>query len=267
MKKLTSFFIILSLSFTFTGCGQNKNENKETNVQMSDYELLSIEEYNRKAFGEKPALLYSITEYEKLPINKKVLCKVIVPENIEEKQLKSTVEAIISKLSSDDKDIDEIMLWLYSNKEVLNNPYDIGVAIWAPNGKLGNVNKYIAKHNIRDEYKIQYKISKEHLLDVKFGLPEEERKLIYLDLMSAESSAIFKEQKEFDKITSEFKDKYDEIDNNNRLILMKEYEDIQEKYKKLQREEIKKVLKKYNITEKESKEIKEEAMSEGWPFQ
>lgn len=134
---------ILILTTILIGCKENKEDTKVRNevspalkIETTDYEIVSIEDQSRKALG-KNLSQYEISELEELPTNKKILYKIVFSKDIKENQVKPTIEKIISKLTTEDSDIDEIILWLYSDKELSNSSYDIGTAIWAPFGKLG----------------------------------------------------------------------------------------------------------------------------------
>ena len=287
MKHLNLILSFLIVTISFYGCKEGKREvetkkqvtagneeKKELNISPAEYEIIEIEDQSRKAFGKKSLSQYTTTEIEKLPTNKKILYKVVLSENIKENNIKPTVEQIVDKLNSDDPEIDEIILWLYSNKDALNNPYDIGSAIWAPNGELGNINSNIAKNNIRENYKIKYNIKRnldEYLeqkskSEVKFGFTEEERKQIFKDLVSAEDKANEYERNEQDKVLDRILEKNGSLDDNSREELKKEYQKISEKAKKIMTEEKSKVLNKYKITEEQEKEISLEGVNENWPF-
>jgi hypothetical protein len=144
-------------------------------------------------------------------------------------------------LTSKDSDIDEIILWLYSDKEISNSTFDIGTAIWAPNGKLGNIDANIAQNNNRVNYKIDYQIKQnlEQYLTQKFetsdkfGLIIDERKQVFKDIVKAEDDAYNYKESEQEKVLKENKSK---------------------------------LLKKYNITSEQLKEIGTEGLDKFWPL-
>lgn len=238
---------ILILTTTLIGCKENKEDTEIRNevspalkIETTDYEIVSIEDQSRKALG-KNLSQYEISELEELPTNKKILYKIVFSKDIKENQVKPTIEKIISKLTTEDSDIDEIILWLYSDKELSNSSYDIGTAIWAPFGKLGNINAEIAKNNNRDNYAIDYNIKNnlEQYLDLKletndkFGFNVDERKQIFKDLVKAEDNAFEYNQSEQDKILKKNKTK---------------------------------LLKKYSITAEQLQEISDEGQDKYWPI-
>jgi hypothetical protein len=282
MKKPSLILTIFILIISFLGCKEDKKEAKTENpvkaeltIETADFEIAKTEDQSRKALGKKPLSQYTTSELERLPTNKKILYRVILSKDIKENQVKPTVEKIVNELTSDDSDIDEIILWFYSSKEVLDKPYDIGTAIWAPNGKLGNIDANIAKNNNRENYKIEYRI-KENLeqyleqnskSEVKFGITENERKQIFKDIVNAEDTANEYERIEQDKVLDGILEKYGKLDDNSREKLKKEYDKISEKAEKIITEGKAKVFKKYKITEEQAKKISTEALTENWPFE
>lgn len=262
MKKVILFLSISILAISLISCKEDKKEvdilndtttelneiqtelneiQTELNIEAVDYKIINIEDKSRKALGNKSLSQYEKPELESLPINKKILYKIVLSKNVKENNIKPTVESIINNLISQDSDIDEIILWLYSDKEMANSGFDIGEVIWAPFGKLGNIDAKIAKSNNRDNYKIDYKIKKnldQYLalkLDMsdKFGFTVEERKQIYKDLIKGEDNAFRYNHSEQDKMLK--------INKN-------------------------KILKKYNITAEQLEEISTEAYDKNWPM-
>jgi len=248
MKKTILVLWIFILALTFGGCKEEKNvsktEEKDTvdlTIETAEYEILKVEDQSRKALGKKSLSQYQATEIENLPTNKRMLYRIVFSKYLTENLVKPTVEKIIKKLASDDVDIDEMILWLYSDQEISDGPYDIGTAIWAPNGKLGNVDANIAQNNNRESYKIEY-LLKSNLdqyltqkLDSsdKFGYTVEERKQIFKEIVEAEDKAF----------------KYDETEQDRRV---KEFKS--------------KILNKYNISIEQLKEVAREGQDKYWPL-
>ena len=257
-SSMIVFFILFGITTE-----SKKEEAVNLTIKTAEYEIIKIEDQSRKALGKKLLSQYQISEIEELPINKRVLYRIILSKDVKENQIKPTVEKIIKKLTSDNSKIDEIILWFYSNKEALNNPYDIGSVIWAPNGELGNINPSIAKGNNRDNYKIEYKIKEnleEYLLqksksEIRFGLTENKRKQFFKDIVKAEDKANEYKRKEEDKV---FKKKINSDQLKTQLLkIQKEVDILMKNYKS-------KVLNKYNISEEQELKISEEAFSENW---
>src|SRR5690606_12014375 len=163
-----------------------------------------------------------------------------------------------------------IILWLYSVKEIINNPFDIGTAIWAPNGQLGNIDENIAKNNNRENYKIEYEIKanldqyiiQKSETEDKLGFTVEERKQIFKEIVKAEDKANSYEHKEQDKLL----DRFETNNDNNREKVKTEYNKISDKAQKLSDEYKSTILKKYNITAEQLKEIGREGLDKYWPL-
>jgi hypothetical protein len=248
MKNPNLILIIFILTLSIASCKEEnrtvKKENKvttELNIDTADYEIINFEDQSRKALGKKPLSQYKTSEIEKLPTNKKIIYRIVLSKDIKENQVKPTIENIIANLTSKDSDIDEIILWLYSDKEISNSTFDIGTAIWAPNGKLGNIDANIAQNNNRVNYKIDYQIKQnlEQYLTQKFetsdkfGLIIDERKQVFKDIVKAEDDAYNYKESEQEKVLKENKSK---------------------------------LLKKYNITSEQLKEIGTEGLDKFWPL-
>ena len=248
MKKANLILSIFILTLSFLGCNEeNKDaetqekETAELTIDTADYEIVKTEDQSRKALGKKSLSQYKKSELEKLPTNKKILYRIVLSKDIKENQVKPTVEKIIDKLTSDDLDIDQIILWLYSDKEISNSTFDIGTAIWAPDGKLGNIDANIAKNNNRENYRIDYQIkqnleqylSQKFETSDKFGLSIEERKQVFKDIVKAEDDAYNFKESDQEKVLKENKSK---------------------------------LLKKYNITAEQLKEIGREGQDKNWPL-
>jgi hypothetical protein len=248
MKNPNLILIIFILTLSIASCKEEnrtvKKENKvttELNIDTADYEIINFEDQSRKALGKKPLSQYKTSEIEKLPTNKKIIYRIVLSKDIKENQVKPTIENIIANLTSKDSDIDEIILWLYSDKEISNSTFDIGTAIWAPNGKLGNIDANIAQNNNRVNYRIDYQIKQnlEQYLTQKFetsdkfGLTIDERKQVFKDIVKAEDDAYNYKESEQEKVLKENKSK---------------------------------LLKKYNITSEQLKEIGTEGLDKFWPL-
>lgn len=173
-------------------------------------------------------------------------------------------------MTSDDLDIDEIILWLYSDKEISNSTFDIGTAVWAPNGKSGDIDANIAENNNRDSYKIDYQIknnldqylSQKSETEDRLGFTVEERKQIFKEIVKAEDKANEYEQTEQDKVLNRF----GTINDNNREKVKAEYNKISDQAQKMTDEYKSTVLNKFNITADQLKEIGREGQDKYWPL-
>lgn len=243
---------------------QESQENKvaETATNQAtpvDYEIVESEDISYKALGNKSLSDYTKQEIINLPTNKKMYYRILVSPEIKEEQVRPTIQKIISDITSNDNDIDEIGLLLYSDKE-LSGAYDVAMATWAPIGQLGNVTPEIAQSNDRTSYEttIQIKENLEEYLqkrgesEDKFGFSEEERRGIFKEIVVAENKA----QAEADKIYPVNISAPNYKQENIMKNAVKSQELI-DKYK-IQ------VRTKYGITEDIENKIVAEAFEEGW---
>jgi len=248
-------------------------EQSKTKIIPVEYEIVKSEDQSRKALGNKSFSDYTVQEISNLPMNKRMWYRIIVSPKIKENEVRTTIEKIISDITQKDDDIDEIILFLYSDKELSDGPYDIGKATWAPKGKLGNITPEIAKSNNRSSYEttIQIKENLEEYLsqrgksEDKFGLTEEERRKFFKEIVAAEDRANSEAEKLYpiDSNNPAFwdgntflQDKFKANMNKN----MDKADELMEKYRA-------EVRIKYNLTEEQSSEITIEAFQEGWPLE
>ncbi len=234
----------------------NPEEKIDTTTSAVSYEIVKTEDMSRKAMGDKSLSDYTTAELKKLPTNKRMSYKVVVPTTIKVEQVKPTVDKIISDLTNKDKDIDEIILNLYSDKESINGMYDVASAIWAPGGELGNVNASIASSNNRSGYKttIQIKDKLEEYLaqksksEDKFGLSESQRRQFFKEIVAAE-----------DKARNEAEKKYPMDNVNNFQKNTDEYNRLADIYRG-------QVMQKYGVNKDQEATIVSEAFKENWPM-
>ena len=148
-------------------------------IQPSNYEILEVK---------------NIT----FSFSKRMVYKILVPVTIKENQIKPTIKLIVTDITKKDKEVDELMIFLYSDKALKEDAYDVARAIWAPNGNLGEVTPKIAQTNTRTNYKttIEKKEDLEKYLqnrntsETEFGLSENERKAIFNEIILAEDTAM-----------------------------------------------------------------------------
>lgn len=239
---------------------ENKTNTQEEKVDTTSnavsYEIVKTEDMSRKAMGDKSLSDYTTAELKKLPTNKRIFYKVVVPTTIKVEQVKPTVDKIISDLTNKDKDIDEIILDLYSDKEMITESWDVANAIWAPGGELGNVNASIASSNNRSGYKttIQIKDKLEEYLaqksksEDKFGLSESQRRQFFKEIVAAE-----------DRARNEAEKKYPMDNVNNFQKNTDEYNRLADIYRG-------QVMQKYGVNKDQEASIVGEAFKENWPM-
>lgn len=274
MKTIKLLLILVIMTNLFSCSTPNNKFEFGSTENSSDFEIVGKEDQTRKAMGEKSLSEFTSQELENLPDNKKMIFKIVMSKEFRKKQLDNTINKILIDLTKKNPDLDEIVLWLYSSKEMIGNPYDIGSVIWAPNGKLGGVDPHIALNNDRTSYKITKNINdnldsyleQKHKNETKFGFSEQERKKIYKEIANSERIVekikIKKEDKVLDKLVS----KYGKLNDEAREILKKEMARIE---KEIEPEYIKQkqlVLDKYNLTKEQEELIIKEANEENWPL-
>lgn len=263
--KMTIIFIVALI--IFTALSSIDYSDKENTFSLEsipvngavDYNIIKTEDMSRKAIGNSSLEDFSGSELASLPISKKVKYFVVIDSVVSQDQAKATVNKAILDIIENDKDIDEVILWLYSNKDLVGGgSYDIGSAIFAPLGELGNVDDNIALNNDKSSYKISYNI-KSNLEDYlankneqedKFGFNVEERKQIFKDIVSAQ-----------DKARAEADKKYPVDD------YLTNYENNSNEYKRLADIYEKEVLEQWNINSEEKIEISREAQTKNWPLE
>ena len=192
------------------------------------YEIAKVDDASHKA-TTKPISAYKAEQLAALPLAKKVICKILVPGTIKRTQVKPTVDKIISELTGQDPDLDEIELFLFINhtelessesatefattfddtnthSETVNSKYDVAYASWHPGLMTrGKVTPALAASNERDDYETDIKIREnlEDYLEQKemfkedFDLTEAEKKAVYIDIMIAKEKTTEKVRKMF----------------------------------------------------------------------
>lgn len=263
--KMTIIFIVALIIFTaLSSIDYSNKENTFSLESISvngavDYSIIKTEDMSRKAMGNKNIEDFTSSELSSLPNNKKVKYFAVIGSVINQDIAKSTSNKIILDIVNNDRDVDEVILWLYSDKDLVSGEsYDIGSAIFAPLGELGNVDDNIALNNDKSSYKISYNI-KSNLEDYlankneqedKFGFSVEERKQIFKDIVSAQ-----------DKARAEADKKYPVDD------YLTNYENNSNEYKRLADIYEKEVLEKWNISSEQKNEISREAQAKNWPLE
>ena len=194
-------------------------------------------------------------------VNNRWSYRVVVSPEIKENQVEPTVAEIISFLTSQNEEIDEINLFLYSDREIVMGFYDVAVAEWSPNGEWGSVTSEIAENNDRSNYRItvQVKDNLEEYLrqrgqsEDKFGFTEAERRQIFKEIQAAEVRA-YDEAEQIYPLDNYSDPNYEEILDKN----WSKYTELSDKYKA-------QVRMKYNITDDIHIQILAEGFEESWP--
>ena len=235
-------------------------------VAPAPYEIVEAKDASHKAM-ERSLSDYSIQELEALPTDKKMIYRVVLSvQEGTEAEAESTVHAIIKKLTTEDGDIDEISLMLYSDKELSGGAYDIGSATWAPMGELGHVTPRIAQSNDRSSYSLAIDIRddlKEYLEqrgkeETNFGMTEAERRIFFKEIVAAEDRAHEEAEQRFP--TNMNNPKWNKATAKDDLMKNVDLSrQLADKYRAA-------VRAKYNLTLEQQREISSEAHREEWPL-
>lgn len=121
------------------------------------YKIVSQDESSTKAMGGRSLSNYSGSEMSRLPVNKKIVYRVVVSPDIKPEEVRPTMEKIITDVRAGDQDIDEIGIFMYSDESLTGGAWDIASAVWGVGGKFGGITPEIARSNVRSGYSITIK--------------------------------------------------------------------------------------------------------------
>jgi hypothetical protein len=218
MKKIIFFSILIS----FLSCKNTEDKPVEENVpqvvdqvELPEYSIIKKEDVSIRTQLDVDS-----------EINKRFIYRVLVSDKIRREQITPLFTKLIKDITSLDDDIDDITIGLYSNKDIIDGRYDVAIATWAPAD--GEITNDIALMNNRDSYKLDITISdnlEEYLGNksietVKFGLSEDERKQISIEIGKSENRARI----DTDKI-------YPIVNTSNGQKYGDKLDELQEKYK------------------------------------
>lgn len=253
MKKL----IFLGVSFFVFSCGKEKvkpeytftpeevNQTQETNTldaDLPEYSLLKKEDISIRTSMDANA-----------PINKRFTFKYLVSKKITREQIEPLLTKLMENIISEDGDIDDLTVWLYSDKKLIEGSYDIAMATFKPS--KGEVTKEIALSNDRTTYVANFLIADNFEENLKSGnkntkdssgLSYDLRKKIYQELANTETRA----RARLDKI-------YPYTANFDTDNYAKKLDELTTKYEK-------EISKKYKIDVKTMNSIYKEGDKNGW---
>jgi len=124
---------------------------------VKNYEIVKEDDISMKPLT-KPLSSYSPEELNSLPMNIRMVYKVVISPNITKEELKSTLIQVVMDKTSKNKDIDEVSVFAYDRKEEVNFAYNLGTVDWCPNGDWGSMTPEIASSNDRSSYKYVFNI-------------------------------------------------------------------------------------------------------------
>lgn len=220
MKKILWILPILML----LGCKEAKNDKINTEIksklETTKVEPLKLETEFKIVFDSTKVSTYVIedsgidnfkpmvkklSEYETqelkdLPEYKRIILSIVVPFDITKESLENTMKSIVHKKSTNNNDIDEIMIFAYDNKNDIGMGYTFGKLLWAPKGKIGNATPEIAINNNRDNYKFDI-IIKDKVGNIKKSdLPTKRELEIYGEIVNENGQYTGKDDDEIRKI-------------------------------------------------------------------
>ena len=124
---------------------------------VRNYEIVESENISIKALDE-PLSAYSTSEIEKLPMNIRKVYRVVVPSDISKEELKSTLIQVVIDKTSENLEIDEVIVFAHDRKEDADSIYTFGKVEWCPNGDWAGVTSTIASTNDRSSYQYNFDI-------------------------------------------------------------------------------------------------------------
>lgn len=237
-----------------------------------EYEIIEIRDLSRKPFMKAPSE-YTAAEISALPINRKLEYRIVIGDAVTGQDVEPLMRRIVSDIVSKDKDIDELILTFYSEKNITDMPYDIGSVVWAPYGKLGNVTPEIARTNNRTDYALKWiflhpdlgsYLEQRRKSKVRHGLTEVERRKIFKELVKAQDKANFEAERKYPTMV---------ILAANGIDYCVSPETVKQNFRKndTYAKEIKKryeqeMLNKYDLSGEQIEDLMNEGLNENWPF-
>ena len=206
---------------------------KYITVKTRECDIVQEENISIKALGDKLPSEYTQAEIDKLPINFRMKYSVVVPRDITEEELKSTMAYVMKTMSNENLDIDEIYVATWYDLESVGKGICIAWAEWCPEGRWAQMPPEIAQNNIRDSYLINFNFNAPiEQEESKYGLTEQQRKQTFYDMVVLE-----------DKISINDPNYDEKMDNVEATIAQK-----------------------YGITIEQVRAIGIEGVTKGWPM-
>ena len=156
MRKVVVFTLMLLCIFSLPISTHAKDKTADISY-LENYKIVKEESSKYKALTDKLSS-YTSQELEKLPLVVRREYRVVVPEGLPEGDIKNVVKNIIDNKLRGNNDIDEMIIFIYDDERDADSFYTVGKAVWAVNGKLGNVTPYIASSNDKSKHSISFHI-------------------------------------------------------------------------------------------------------------
>jgi hypothetical protein len=163
---------------------------KISSFTIEESEFSSAKALNRKLSD------YSTQELKDLPKFIRLTMSIVIPFDISKENLENTLKSIVYEQTEKNKDIDEIVIFAYDDKNDIGNGYTFGKLLWSPDGKTGNVTPETAKNNIRTNYNFAVIIKDKVGKMIKSDLPTKRELEIYNEIMSEKFWDMQEEQSE-----------------------------------------------------------------------
>lgn len=110
---------------------------------VRNYEIVKIEDISTKVGSQ---------------LNIRKAYRIVVSSDISKEELKATLIQVVMDKTSENSDIDEVIVFAYDRKEDADSIYTFGKVEWCPNGDWGGVTSIIASTNDRSSYKYTFDI-------------------------------------------------------------------------------------------------------------
>jgi len=163
-KTIAGIIAIVAVAVVvlFTGCVEEEAPTPEevagyNGSMVRNYEIVKTEDFSMKAL-DKPLSAYTSAEIDNLPMNIRKEYRVVVPTDISKEELKATLIQVVMDKTSENPDIDVIMIFAYDREEDADDFYTFGRLIWSPDGETFAVPSSIASKNDHSSYKYGFDI-------------------------------------------------------------------------------------------------------------
>jgi len=187
------------------GCNETKNQKTELETEVEikkeipkvesiykiDFDSTKISTFKieESEFSSARALTQKLSDYTSKELNAvpdfiRLTMSIVIPFDISKENLENTLKSIVYEKTEKNKDIDEIVIFAYDDKNDIGSGYTFGKLLWAPNAKTGNVTPQIAKNNIRTNYRFDIIIKDKVGKITKSDLPTKRELDIYNEIMS-----------------------------------------------------------------------------------
>jgi hypothetical protein len=250
-----------SVSISDTGSESAIDSNEVDTVTESEAVSTESEEASSSVDAQTETAFSDLSEYEiiavediSFSINRRLVYRVVISSQVTQEQVEPTLRKIINDAITQDDEVDEVTVFMYSSADVANGAFDIGRAAWSYEGQESDVPERVARTNDRARHRITYDVKPDveayivqrNRQEERFGLTEEQRRNFYLEVREVRNRA-----------TQEADETYPPIEDYNRN---------QEYFKQIEEAYISELLSNYGIDTAIHREINTEALQENWPL-